>query len=68
MYVEIIIIYDSYTKIDAKECELDMVDKKSMDAIFNGWKDAQKFSGVISVSNGEDVIYEKAQGLRNRSE
>ena len=36
--------------------------------IWNGWDDAENFSGMFSVSGEQGVIFEKFSGLRNRSE
>lgn len=41
---------------------------QAVENLFNQWKDAQNFSGVISVSKEEGIIYEKVQGFRNRGE
>jgi len=35
---------------------------------WNKWSDADKFSGVFSISNDQGVIFEKCQGFRNKSE
>ena len=35
---------------------------------WNKWSDADKFSGVFSISNDQSVICEKCQGFRNKSE
>ena len=45
-----------------------MLDKQEIEKNFNCWKDIEKFSGVISLSNKDEVIYEKIQGFRNRGE
>ena len=45
-----------------------MTKTQVIENIFNNWSDAQKFSGVISVSNDDGVIYEKVQGFRNIEE
>jgi len=47
---------------------MNMADKQGIKNIFNQWEDLQNFSGVISVSDKNGVIYEKVQGFRNRGE
>jgi Beta-lactamase class C and other penicillin binding proteins len=36
--------------------------------IWNDWNDAEMFSGVFSVRNEDGILFEAAQGFRNRSE
>lgn len=38
------------------------------DRIWNGWPDADKFSGVFSASDEKGLLFEKYRGFRNRSE
>jgi len=40
----------------------------SIEKIWNSWNDAVKFSGVFCIRGEDGVIFEKAQGFRNRSE
>ena len=39
-----------------------------IEKIWDSWNDAQRFSGVFSISGEQGVIFEKSCGFRNRSE
>lgn len=40
----------------------------NIEKIWRGWNDAEMFSGVFSVRSEEGVLFEAAQGFRNRGE
>ena len=40
----------------------------NIEKVWNDWKDAGMFSGVFSVCDEQDVIFERCSGFRNRSE
>ena len=39
-----------------------------IEKIWRSWKDAEMFSGVFSVRAEDSIVFEAAQGFRNRSE
>ena len=39
-----------------------------LENVFANWEDAEDFSGIISVSNNNGILFEKVQGDRNRAE
>ena len=40
----------------------------NIENIWKSWTDAEKFSGVVSVSDGQGILFEKCCGCRNRNE
>lgn len=44
------------------------MEEKIIENIFNDWNKSGTFSGIFSVSNFDDVIFQKACGYRNRAE
>lgn len=40
----------------------------NVEAIWTGWEDANRFSGVLSVRDEHGIVFETAQGFRNRAE